>query len=106
MFPRWDFLILGTNQLINHLDKIPIISEGEFKPKVIIRVGVGSKWPLDPGPQHCQDHTVAFEHMLKTVEVIKLNEPEEIVPTYIKAVERTDGKSTLIVEYMDFYNEK
>ena len=32
--PRWDFLILAANQIINHLDKIPLL--GGFKPKVII----------------------------------------------------------------------
>ena len=40
------------NQLVNHLDKIEIISKGNFKPKVIVRVLVGSKKPLDAGLQH------------------------------------------------------
>ena len=26
IFPRWNFLLLGTNQIVNHLDKIPKIS--------------------------------------------------------------------------------
>ena len=44
--------------------------------------------------------------MLKNIEVIRLDEPEMIFPAYQKALERTDGKSTLIVEVSDFYNEK
>jgi pyruvate/2-oxoglutarate/acetoin dehydrogenase E1 component len=106
IFPRWDFLILATSQLVNHLDKIPIVSNGKLKPKVIIRVSVGSTRPLNPGPQHCQDHTEAFKLMLQTVEVIDLVEPEQIVPAYEKAYLRDDGRSTLLVEHMDFYNEK
>ena len=46
-YPRFDFFILSMNQLVNHLDKIKIISKGNFKPKVIVRVLVGSKKPLE-----------------------------------------------------------
>jgi len=106
IFPRWDFLILATNQLVNHLDKIPIISDYQLRPKVIIRTTVGSKHPLNPGPQHMQDHTEAFKRMLHTVEIITLEEPEYIFPAYKKAYTRNDGRSTLLVEYMDFYNTK
>ncbi len=44
--------------------------------------------------------------MCKTVEVIRLDEPEMIFPAYKKALEREDGRSTIIVEYGDYYNEK
>ena len=44
--------------------------------------------------------------MLETVDVIEVKEVHEIMPAYQKAYERDDGISTLIVEYMDFYNEK
>ena len=106
IFPRWDFLILASNQLVNHLDKIPIISFGKMVPKVIIRTTAGSVRPLNPGVQHCQDHTEAFKLMLKTVEVIDIQEPDQIVPSYDRALNRTDGKSTLLVEHMDYYGEK
>ncbi len=106
IFPRWDFLILATNQLVNHLDKIPIVSQEKMRPKVIIRTSVGSRKPLYPGPQHCQNHTEAFELMLETVEVIDLIDAEEVFPSYVHAYERTDGRSTLLVEHADFYNEK
>ena len=32
-FPRFDFLILAMNQLVNHLDKIRFMSRGEMRPK-------------------------------------------------------------------------
>ena len=44
--------------------------------------------------------------MLDTEEVIELEEAKEIVPAYEHAYNRTDGKSTLLVEFGDYYNEK
>jgi len=106
IYPRWDFLILATNQMVNHLDKIPIIGHGMLKPKVIIRVSAASRLPLDPGPQHCQDHTAAFKSMFKTIEVIDLGHIDEIIPAYSKALNRDDGRSTLIVEHADLYHRE
>jgi hypothetical protein len=40
------------------------------------------------------------------MEVIRLEEPEQIFEAYYKAYNRDDGKSTIIVEYGDYYNEK
>lgn len=104
IYPRWDFLILATNQMVNHLDKIPLVGHGMLTPKVIIRVGAASRLPLDPGPQHCQDHTAAFRCMLKTIEVIDLWHKDEILPAYDKALNRNDGRSTLIIEHADLYH--
>lgn len=65
-YPRIDFMLLASNQLVNHLDKMT-----GFKPKVIVRVAVGSTKPLNPGPQHTQDHTRAFSLMLKNIPVVE-----------------------------------
>ena len=46
-YPRWDFLISASNQLVNHVDKYELMA-GE-KVHIIIRVGKGSETPLDPG---------------------------------------------------------
>ncbi len=106
IYPRWNFLLLATNQLVNHLDKMPLYSNGEFTPKVIIRTSIGSERPINPQIQHTGDYSDAFRLMLKTVEVIVLNEPEEIFPAYEKAYSRKDGLSTILVEYGDYYNDK
>jgi pyruvate/2-oxoglutarate/acetoin dehydrogenase E1 component len=106
IYPRWNFLLLAVNQIVNHLDKLPIVSNGGYQPKVIIRTGIGSERPLHPQHQHVGDFTDAFRLMCKTIEVIRLDEPEQIFPAYQKALEREDGRSTLIVEYGDYYNEK
>ena len=70
-YPRFDFLILAMNQLVNHLDKIRHMSFDEFKPRVIIRTSIGSK-PLDGGVQHTQNYTKIFMNILKEVEVVNL----------------------------------
>jgi len=106
IYPRWNFLLLATNQLVNHLDKMPLYSNGEFKPKVIIRTSIGSERPLNPQIQHTGDYSDAFKLMLKIVEVIVLNEPDQIFPAYQKAYLRDDSRSTILVEYGDYYNEK
>ena len=104
MYPRFDFFILACNQLINHLDKIPIISD--YNTKVIIRTGIGSERPLHPQFQHIGDYTDSFILMCPNLEVIRLNEPEDIFPAYEKALNRSDGKSTILVEWGDYYVEK
>ena len=110
-YPRFDFLICATNQLVNHLDKISIISKGQFQPRIIVRTSIGSRVPLDAGEQHTQDHTLAFKNLLKRVEVVVLDESEDIFPAFKHAYERKpkskyDSLVTLIVEWGDHYNAK
>ena len=106
IYPRWNFLLLAMNQLINHLDKINIMSNNGYKVKAIIRTSVGSQRPLNPQHQHIGDFTEAVKKMCTTIDIIKLNEPKDIFPSYEKALNRRDGKSTLLVEFGDYYNEK
>ena len=106
LYPRFDFFILAANQLVNHLDKIRDMSTGDMTPKVIIRVSVGSRDPIDAGPQHTQNHADAFRKMLTDVELIELMEPEDIFPAFKKAYERTDGRSTLLIEHGEYYGKK
>ena len=106
IYPRWNFLLLTMNQLINHLDRMPLFSHGEYIPKVIIRTGIGSERPLHPQDQHAGDFTDGFRLIVKNTEIIRLEEPEDIFPAYYKAYNRTDGKSTILVEFGDYYGEK
>ena len=106
IFPRWNFLLLAINQLVNHLDKVNIMSSDGFKVKAIIRTGIGSQRPLHPQQQHTGDFTEAIRKMCTTVDVIKLNETQDIFPSYKKALNREDGRSTILVEFGDYYNEK
>ena len=106
IFPRWNFVLLAMNQLINHLDKVNIMSNNGFKTKAIIRTGVGSQRPLNPQYQHIGDFTDMVRKMCSSLDVIQLNEPEDIFPSYKKALDREDGRSTILVEFGDHHNEK
>lgn len=106
IYPRWNFLILAANQIVNHLDKMELMTQNQFCPKVIIRTSIGSERPLHPQHQHIGDYTDAFRSMCNRIEIIRLDEPDEIFPAYQKALERKDGRPTLLVEWGDFYNEK
>lgn len=101
IYPRMDFLIIATNQLVNHLDKIEEMSCGQFKPKVIIRTMVGASKPLYPGPQHCSDYTEALRQFLVNVDVYKLVGAEYIIPTYQRALK--GDRSSIVIEMGDLY---
>jgi pyruvate/2-oxoglutarate/acetoin dehydrogenase E1 component len=96
VIPRIDFLLRAADALVNHLDKLAEMSRGQFTPKVIIRTRVGSKTPLDAGPQHTNDHSEAFDAMLTTVQVMRITSANEILPTYNRAI--AAGQSVLVVE--------
>jgi len=93
IYPRFDFMLLCMNQLINHLDKLPLWG---WKPKVIIRARVGQKKPLDAGPQHTQNYTFPLRQMLTSIEVLEVRNPKHVIEAYNLAF--TNEHSTLIVE--------
>jgi pyruvate/2-oxoglutarate/acetoin dehydrogenase E1 component len=98
-FPRWDFLIIAANQLINHLDKIT-----GWAPKVIIRTAVGSTSPLNPGPQHTQNHTHGMRQLLSSVSIMEILSAEHVFETYEAALE--SPRPVIVVEHMSKYEEK
>ena len=99
IYPRIDFLICATNQLINHLNHCEEMSNGIFKPGVIIRSQIGDKEPLYPGIQHCSNHTKGIEALCTNINVIQLSKKEEIVPSYELAYNSAKkGKSTIKFE--------
>lgn len=86
IYPRIDFLTLALNQLVNHLDKLAEMSQGDFRPHVVIRTMLGNTEPLHPGPQHSQDHTEAFKLMLKHTLVLTPMTPSEVIDAYAVAL--------------------
>ena len=96
IYPRFDFLILATNQIVNHLDKLRYLYRDSDIAKVVIRTAVGGTKPLDAGPQHTKNHTEAFRLMCPSINVVEITKPEDILPTYQEAYGATD--SYLIVE--------
>ncbi len=103
IFPRWNFLLLATNQIVNHLDKLRELSRSAIPPKVIIRTAIGSSTPLHPGPQHTGDYTEAFKLMCPNLNIVRLDDASMVIPEYAQAAERIDGVSTVLVEWGDKY---
>jgi hypothetical protein len=91
---------------LNHLDKIDVMSKVTYKTKAIIRTSIGSERPLHPQHQHVGDFSEAFSKMFTNIDIVRLDEPEQIFDAYVNAYERTDGKSTILVEWGDYYSEK
>ena len=82
------------------------MSGGGYNPKLIIGTGIGSERPLHPQHQHVGDFTEAVKRMCTSLEVLRLEKPEDIFPSYKKALMREDRRNTILVEYGDYYNEK
>jgi pyruvate/2-oxoglutarate/acetoin dehydrogenase E1 component len=101
VYPRWNFLLCATDQIVNHLDKLPKINPA-CNPKVIIRVVVGSETPVDPQEQHKGNFSEPFRLMAKNLDIVELDSIESIMPAYKHAYEREDNKSTILVEFSDF----
>jgi pyruvate/2-oxoglutarate/acetoin dehydrogenase E1 component len=103
IFPRWNFLLCTANQIVNHLDRLPILGNG-YNPRVIIRVATPvTRFTagFDPGPQHDDDFTHAFRAMLRRIKIVTLKTPDEIMPAYQGAA--AAPHSTLLVEYTALY---
>jgi pyruvate/2-oxoglutarate/acetoin dehydrogenase E1 component len=105
IYPRWNFMLLAVNQIVNHLDKLKNLTQVDNPGKVIIRTGIGSEYPLHPGPQHTGDFTEAFHLMCPNLNVVRLDSSEMIFEEYCKAYDRKDGTSSILIEWSDKYNE-
>ena len=103
IYPRWNFLLCATNQVVNHVDKLCRMAP-TYNRKIIIRTGIGAERPIHPQHQHVGDFTEAFRLMCPNLNVVRLEEPEEIFESYKRAYESEDP--SIIVEYGDYYSEK
>lgn len=101
-YPRWDFIISATNQLVNHLDKFELMT-GK-KVDIIIRLGKGSDKPLDPGHQHKGNYIEEFKSICKNIEFHDLKTPTDIELAYKYATK--EGGIHILLEYPELYYEK
>lgn len=104
VFPRWNFVLRAADQLVNHLDRLPIYSGGDYKPKVIIRTAVPSKEPFNPQAQHDDDFTAAFQFMLRTIATYKLVSTENVLSSYAHALDAP--RSCIMVEFTELYRNE
>ena len=100
-YPRWDFLICASNQLISHIDKIGLMSGGQWLPNIIIRVGKGSDTPIDPGHQHKGNYLEEYKSLCKNIEFHDLKTPGDIELAYKYATK--EGGIHCLVEYPELY---
>ena len=98
-YPRWDFIILAANQLINHVDKYTLMTGKKIN--LLIRLGKGSDKPLDPGHQHKGNYINEYKSMCKNIEFHDLLSWENIESIYKNAYEK--GGIHIIVEYPELY---
>lgn len=101
VIPRWNFALRAADQIVNHLDRLPIYSAGGYVPKVIIRVAAPSVHPFNPQAQHDADLTEAFRLMLRTTKIETLDDIDDIVPAYRRAFDSPG--STILVERTEHY---
>lgn len=99
---RFDFALNAADALVNHADKLALMSRGQFSPAIIVRVVVGNrKKPLFTGETHTQDFSEAFASMLD-MPVCELKDAACIEPIFAGAhAAMAKGESTLTVEYKD-----
>lgn len=76
-FERHDFILGALDQIVNHLDKIELMSDNEVELYVKIRAIVGDSSVLDVGLQHSQNYTAELRTMLKTILVVEPQSKED-----------------------------
>lgn len=96
-FPRYDFLILAFNQMINHMDKVEYLTNKKFNSKIFIRTMIGSRKPLHAGPQHTQDLTSGLKKILKYIKIREIKKNSNILKIYKDAI-KDKSKIFLFVE--------
>ena len=103
---RMDFILCGMDALVNHLNHLGALSDSLHNPGVIIRICVGnSRSPLFTGPTHTQNFYEAFLKLVR-MPVYLITKAKQVEAFYRWAIEGArKGKSTIIIEQKDLYNE-
>jgi pyruvate/2-oxoglutarate/acetoin dehydrogenase E1 component len=97
-YPRWDFIISATNQLVNHLDKYQVMTGHNVN--ILIRLGKGSDKPLDPGHQHKGNYIEEFKSICKNIKFHDLKTVDDITAAYNQAAQ---GGIHVLLEYPELY---
>lgn len=101
-FERMDFILCALDAIVNHLNYISRLSDGQHKPAVIIRVCVGNKGkPLYTGATHTQCFMDAIKLMV-AFPVVSLWWSKCVEQEYALALARArTGASTMLIEWKD-----
>jgi pyruvate/2-oxoglutarate/acetoin dehydrogenase E1 component len=101
IYQRMDFLLLASDQLINHLDKIETMSQGQYKPNVMTRTIIGAKKPIDAGPQHTQDFTKLFKTAMKHIALFDPLNDKQVKAVYSQC--NKHNVNSLVIEKRELY---
>lgn len=100
-FERFDFVLNALDAIVNHLDAVETISNGEFHPTCILRIVVGNQnKPLYTGHTHTRNHAEALKRMVR-FPVWQVKTSEEVMTAYEQAYKNLHLHSTAIVEFKD-----
>jgi MoaA/NifB/PqqE/SkfB family radical SAM enzyme len=103
IFERHDFMLNALDCLINYLNKILVLSDKQYNAPMIIRAIIGSKVPIDPGPQHSADFSSIFKSEFK-FPVFDPQNTSELKHAYEYA-KKFKGPC-MIIERRDLYEEE
>jgi pyruvate/2-oxoglutarate/acetoin dehydrogenase E1 component len=98
-FERMDFCLAAADALINHIGGLSFYG---LSPKIIIRVCIGSREPLNPGIQHTRDYTKFFykDSSIDLVEVLS----ENVIGIYERIIKDTNDP-IILVERKELYEQ-
>jgi hypothetical protein len=99
-FERHDFMLVAADAIANHVDKIQLISHGEFKCPVIFKTVVDDGGLFYSGPTHSQNFTEAFRKMVD-FPVLDATSADEALNMYRFA--RTCDYPVMIVEHKKLF---
>lgn len=102
IYQRMDFLPRCLDQIVNHLNLLEECSRKLYNPRILIRTTIGTKTPLDVGPQHSQDLTELMKVACK-FPVFLVETVDQVNEAYNFAIK--SNQSTMIIERQDLYNE-
>lgn len=101
-FERHDFIYNALDALVNQMDKVPVISDGQYSFPVIIRAVAGGIAPFYAGITHTSDLTDLFHNMF-SFPVVKPVTASAVTAAY-KAALAHDGP-VLISELKDLHEQ-
>ena len=96
-------MLNALDAIINHIDKLKEVSDGQFSCPLIIRATVGSKKPFNPGHQHTQDFTEGFKKMIK-FPIYEPKTPKEVLEVYEKVKDAKEP--VMIIERKELYGNE
>ena len=99
-FERHDFMTVGMDAIVNHIDKIERLSHGQYKVPVIIRAMCFDDGPFYSGPTHSQDFTSGLRALV-SIPILEPRTGQEVLDAYDYAIK--SNHSTIIIDRKSLY---